>query len=469
MTTVALSAFPVFYDDDGNPLSGGKVFTYAAGTLNPKSTWTDRAGTTLNSNPITLDSAGRADIWLTLNEPYDIVVQNSDLSEVIRDVLNFYGGADPAQLTVAGIVPATGGTYTGPVAFAGGATFNGTAAQDLATLDSLNIAAVQNANLFTNSDFAIWQRATASVADGAYGFDRVVNLCDTGSTTLSQLAQPADGIPYAMRVTQPDASAKRFGFCQIVEAKDCIAYRGKNLVLALKVRCSATTTIRCALVAWAGTADAPTRDVVNTWSSTTYTAGNFFVASTLPIAVAAQAVTAGAWTDMVVSSTSAGGVVAPSTMNNLYLVVWTDTTQAQNVTLDASVVRCGQGTVAPLWTPPNAATELAKCLRYFYKLVAPSTTAAVGGGAYYSATTAIVYHPFPATMRTTPTSSFGNTGTWVALTGGGTINLGSGSASSASTSGMEISFSAAASSTAGFGVHARFGTLGNFLQADAEL
>lgn len=431
MTTVALLALPQFMDNSGNPLSGGKLFTYAAGTLTPLATYTDRSGAVPNANPVILDSAGRADIWLTVNTAYQLILQDS-VGNVLDSVDNFYAGADPAQLTAAGIVPATGGTYTGLVSFTGGATFDGTPAQDLATLDSLGIAAVQNANLWVNSDFGIIQRTAGSFADGTYGFDRTVNLCETGSTTLSQLAQPLDGVPFAMRITQPDAVAKRVGFCQIVEAKDCLAYRGKNLVLALKVRCSASTTIRCALVVWIGGADAPTRDVVNNWASTTYTAGNFFVASTLTTAVAATAVTAGTWADLVVSSTSPGGVVASSGMNNLYMVVWTDTSVAQNVTLDASVVRCGQGTVAPLWTPPNAQVEVAKCQRFYqtsYQGAAPGSVSGTNRlmSIAFTANWVIFQVAYAVQMRTTPTITLYNptTGTVASLrdeTGG--ANLG---------------------------------------------
>lgn len=401
MTTVALDAFPQYSTNGGLPLAGGKLYSYQAGTSTPLATYTDRSGSVANANPVVLDAAGRADIWLSVNVAYKLVLEDS-AGNVLDSVDDYYAGADPAQLTAAGIVPATGGTYTGLVSFTGGATFDGTAAQDLATLDSLNIASVQNANLWINSDMSINQRAAGSTADAAYGFDRVVNLCDTGSTTLSLLSQPTDGIPYAMRITQPDVAAKRFGFCQIVEARNCYAYRGKNLVLALKVRCSASTTIRCALVAWTGAADSPTRDVVNTWSSTTYTAGNFFVASTSTIAVAAQAVTAATWTDMVVSSTSPGGVVAPSTMTNLYMVVWTDSTQAQNVTLDASLVRCGQGTVAPLWTPPDGQIELSRMQRYYEVGSARLDAYHTAGGQIISPV------PFKVTKRTTPTISYAN-------------------------------------------------------------
>jgi hypothetical protein len=398
--TVALQAFPQFLDNAGVSLSGGKLFSFQAGTLTPLATFTDRGGGTPNANPVVLDSAGRADIWLSTNTAYKLRLEDA-VGNVLDTIDDFYAGADPSQLTAAGIVPATGGTYTGLVSFTGGATFDGTAAQDLATLDSLNIASVQNANLWMNPDGAIWQRsATPSVADATYGFDQVVNLCDTGSITLSQVAQPLDGIPFAMRQTQPDAAPKRFGFTQIAEVKDCIAYRGKNLAFALRVRCSASTTIRCALVAWTGAQDAPTRDVVNNWASTTYTAGNFFVASVLPIAVTATAVTAATWTDLLVSSVSAGGVVVPSTTNNLYMVVWTDAAQAQNVTLDASVIRCGQGTVAPLWTPPNADVEFHKCQRYYE----------VGAGELQAYNLAgngtAVRIPFKATKRATPTLTY---------------------------------------------------------------
>lgn len=53
-----------FDDANGNPLAGGKLYTYLAGTTTPQGTFTDETGNTPNTNPIILDSAGRADIWL---------------------------------------------------------------------------------------------------------------------------------------------------------------------------------------------------------------------------------------------------------------------------------------------------------------------------------------------------------------------------------------------------------------------
>jgi hypothetical protein len=57
-----------FFDANGVPLAGGKLYTYAAGTTNPAVTYTASSGApgTENANPIILDSAGRVPqaIWL---------------------------------------------------------------------------------------------------------------------------------------------------------------------------------------------------------------------------------------------------------------------------------------------------------------------------------------------------------------------------------------------------------------------
>ena len=417
--TIAVAAFFQLLDQYGKPVSGGRVYTYAAGTLNPLASYTDQSGTVPNANPVILDGAGRAQIWLTANVPYKLVGRDSaDVAIPNATTDNYYAGASPEQLTLAGIVPATGGTYTGPVNLNGGVTFGGTAAQDLATLDSLNIANVQNANLWQNSAFTINQRGASSVADAAYGFDRTKALCDTGSVTLSQLVTPLNGIPYALRTTQPDASAKRIGLSQVVEFRNCAHFRGANVVLAAKVRCSAAVTVRCALVSWNGTLDAPTSDPVNNWASTNYTASNFFPASTDTIAVAATVLSANTWTDVSVSSISAGGVVAPNTMNNLYMLFWTDSAVAQNVTLDVGNVRAGQGTQPPLWLMPDASAELARVKRYFQLLGVGWKGAAVSATQYGGTVT------FPAEMRATPAMAFVADGSTTAFpTGGGAITI----------------------------------------------
>ncbi|CAB5187433.1 C1q domain containing protein [uncultured Caudovirales phage] len=64
MTTLTPTPKQQFLDANGNPLSGGKVYTYAAGTTTPLVTYTDQGGSTPNTNPVILDSRGEAAIWL---------------------------------------------------------------------------------------------------------------------------------------------------------------------------------------------------------------------------------------------------------------------------------------------------------------------------------------------------------------------------------------------------------------------
>lgn len=52
-----------FFDNNGQVLSGGQIFFYLPGTTTPKSTYQNSAGTVLNTNPVILDSSGRAIIY----------------------------------------------------------------------------------------------------------------------------------------------------------------------------------------------------------------------------------------------------------------------------------------------------------------------------------------------------------------------------------------------------------------------
>jgi hypothetical protein len=66
-----------FFDANGDPLSGGLLYSYAAGTSTPLSTYTTRAGSIANANPVVLNANGEADIWTTPGVDYKLELRNS--------------------------------------------------------------------------------------------------------------------------------------------------------------------------------------------------------------------------------------------------------------------------------------------------------------------------------------------------------------------------------------------------------
>ena len=68
------------FNDNGDLLAGGKIFTYLAGTTTNAATYTTNLGNVAHTNPIILDGAGRVpsgEIWLTQNITYKFVVTDS--------------------------------------------------------------------------------------------------------------------------------------------------------------------------------------------------------------------------------------------------------------------------------------------------------------------------------------------------------------------------------------------------------
>jgi len=53
-----------FVNAAGEPLVGGKLYTYIAGTTTLQTTYTDSTAATANTNPVILDSRGEANVWL---------------------------------------------------------------------------------------------------------------------------------------------------------------------------------------------------------------------------------------------------------------------------------------------------------------------------------------------------------------------------------------------------------------------
>ncbi len=62
------------FNQNGVPLAGGKLFTYAAGTSTKLATYANAGGTTTNNNPIILDANGQGDCYLQGGLSYKLVL-----------------------------------------------------------------------------------------------------------------------------------------------------------------------------------------------------------------------------------------------------------------------------------------------------------------------------------------------------------------------------------------------------------
>src|SRR3990167_2714431 len=78
----ASSLLPPVYqalDENGDPLSGAKLYFYQTGTSTALDTYSDEALTSANANPVVADSAGRfGRIYLKTDEEYRVKFTKSD-------------------------------------------------------------------------------------------------------------------------------------------------------------------------------------------------------------------------------------------------------------------------------------------------------------------------------------------------------------------------------------------------------
>lgn len=269
----------------------------------------------------------------------------------------------------------------------------------LASINTGPLAGFRNRLL--NGCMRINQRAASSNADGSYCLDRWYVLTQTSTIAASVLTNVENTTPYMMRLTQSQASAQRFGVAQVIENINCVDMRGQAVTLSARVRISASTTLRYAIIEWTGTADTVTKDWVLDWTNATFTAGQFFTTTSTTIAATGST----ALTANTLATVSLSGTIS-SSATNIAVMFWTDSTQAQNVTLDLGKVQFEHGSAASVFERRPYATELANCHRYYWQL---GTGAALyeammqGQNSSTTDTSCMLY--LPTQMRVAPTNS----------------------------------------------------------------
>lgn len=182
-----------FTDKCGKPLAGGKVYTYEANTTTLKATYKDPYGLTENTNPIVLDSAGEADIYLhgtyriRIMSRNNVIINDVDkigswYSSGLQDTLNNISNGMNEQLkplldAAAALGAGANGWITDIVA---------TNIKDASTQDLFNQKGVTTVNSTDElNTLDKWSGRTVNVQNvGVFSFD-------ASSNTWQQLSQKA--------------------------------------------------------------------------------------------------------------------------------------------------------------------------------------------------------------------------------------------------------------------------------------
>lgn len=214
MAVLSPSPKAQFLDANGDPLVGGKVYTYAAGTTTPLATFTTAAAGTANTNPVILDARGEANIFYTNGVSYKIVLADS-ANATIWTVDNVVV-AGSMSLQNANAVAITGGTIGAGVTFNGNST--GTAA------NVTGIVAVANGG--TGSATASVARTNLSAAASGANADitSLVQAC-----TINQVG-PIDATTLGFRGIPQNLQTSAYTL-QLTDAGKHIRTNGSNVVI----------------------------------------------------------------------------------------------------------------------------------------------------------------------------------------------------------------------------------------------
>lgn len=294
-----------------------------------------------------------------------------------------------------------GTVYAGPVSGSDAApTFRAIVVSDLPA-----VAQTDRPNKLINGMFRTWghtyNSSGVAISDGAYsgptGWFFLVsgNLCEISiGTGLGNSSE-------SLIITNNSGSNRRIAISQFVEFYDVKSLRGKEVTFSIKVKRSSAGNVRAALVNWTGTANAPTKDIVNSWTNGTYSEGNFFISSgSLDIIGVSSAVSVGTSATEVKITGTVGGAA-----NNLQVFVWTEDEISDTGTIEFSEAVLNKGAYPILFDAQHYPAEIIDC-EYrcrIHNSDANQTDAILGWGHGASTTVAVCQVPLGHGMRVVPT------------------------------------------------------------------
>lgn len=181
-----------FFTNSGYPLTGGKLYSYAAGTTTPAVTYTSSSGTVAHTNPIILDSAGRissGELWVVSNTAYKFVLRDStDVLIATWDNISAPSTSADALFYNRGVPNATTRTIQSKLNDVVSALDFGVSPSNSAT---------QNTTYLQNAiNYAASIGATLYIPSGQYNFNGQLNLCGASSVPSIELLGDAPNTRY---------------------------------------------------------------------------------------------------------------------------------------------------------------------------------------------------------------------------------------------------------------------------------
>lgn len=228
----ALTSAPKFYehDENGAPLSGGKVYTYAAGTTTPLATYTTSTGGTPNTNPVILDSSGRANIWIDGSKLYKFIVKDSS-DATIYTVDNIGNPSDGMYFIQSGTGAVARTAQSKMRDFVSvkdfGAVGNGSTDDTTALQNAINQAVAIGGDIYVPAELAgaSFKTTAPLTADGAFG------VVADGEAAVTILASGLSGGQYIL-----DINCAAIDLVEHIDLSGFVLRSNNGLPSALRVK-----------------------------------------------------------------------------------------------------------------------------------------------------------------------------------------------------------------------------------------
>jgi hypothetical protein len=263
-------------------------------------------------------------------------------------------------------------------------------------------------NGIINGDFAIAQRGTSFTStssannDDTYTLDRWYILSDgNDSIDVTQETSTVPTNQLTAIALDVETINKKFGIAQIIEQKNCVGLIGNTVTLSFKAKVSSVTkldNVKCAIVAWSGTADTVTSDIISAWG----------VEGTNPTLIA-NATYENTPANLSVTTSyatySVSAAVDTASTKNIIVFIWSDVTDTTlGDFLYVTDVQLEKASAATDFELLPIDVSLNRCQRYFYQIQGnASATTNLFMGTNNTTSSFVGTLHFPTTMRSTPT------------------------------------------------------------------